>query len=289
MRVLFNHSPSLMSRANPEDGIHQGFTGIPNELLEHLAQLYLRSNDWQVLVCIIRRTLGWHKEADYIANSQIMDATGLGKAVVSRSLGELQKRDIVIRKKRQIGIQQDWQRWRLSEKQIRQTLAKQATLDTKLAKQQTPQKLAKQATELAKQTSKVSDTRVTQKKTETVQKKPSGDANKSASQIREVFKRLKERNWDTPNRAKEAKGIKWMLSKGYAPSAILMTYDRLKGEAFWSVRFLSMIKVAEQIGEKVGRYKLRTISTDEEIARSLRDYKPRKGLPTDEERERSLK
>lgn len=168
-----NDNPDTRPKSSPQvdTSIPQGFTAIPNELLEHLAQLYLRPNDWQVFLAITRKTLGWRKEVDYIANSQIMEATGLGKTVVSQSLGELHKRNVITRKKKQIGVQQDWKQWRLAERQIRKKLAKQQTPDTKLANQQTSQKLANQTTELARQQTKVSYPRDTQKKTETIQKK----------------------------------------------------------------------------------------------------------------------
>lgn len=173
MRERLYYSKTKSPKSNPqlEDGIPRGFTAIPNDLLEHLAQLYLRPNDWQVLLSIIRKTLGWHKETDFITNSQIMEATGLCKAVVSRSLPKLQKRNIIIRRKRQIGVQQDWTPWTLSEKQIRRKLAKQQTPDTKLANQQTSQELAIPSTQLATQSTRVSYPRDTQKKTETNQKK----------------------------------------------------------------------------------------------------------------------
>ena len=81
--------------ANPQ--LENGHTQIANEILEHLIKLHLSSNQWQVLLCIIRKTYGFHKKVDYIANKQIVEATGLCKAVVSRSLAKLEKMAVITR------------------------------------------------------------------------------------------------------------------------------------------------------------------------------------------------
>ena len=67
-----------MAKPQPENG----HTRIANEILEHLMRTHLSSNQWQVLLCIIRKTYGFQKKVDYIANKQIGEATGLGKQVV---------------------------------------------------------------------------------------------------------------------------------------------------------------------------------------------------------------
>ena len=46
------------------------FTPIPHEMLEKLARMHLAPNQWQLLMCILRKTNGWHKDQDWIALSQ---------------------------------------------------------------------------------------------------------------------------------------------------------------------------------------------------------------------------
>ena len=149
--------------------LENGYTKIANELLEHLSRIHLSSNQWQVLLCIIRRTYGFNKKVDYIANSQICESTGLCKAVVSRTLRSLSDIKVINRKGKEIGLQKDWEQWKLAE---------QSTIDTKLAEQSTGEKLAISSSELAissselaEQSTKVSSPAVTQKKKETIQKK----------------------------------------------------------------------------------------------------------------------
>ena len=174
-----------MARPQLEDG----HTQIANEILEHLMRIYLPPNQWQVLVCIIRKTYGFKKKVDWIANCQIVEATGLVKSTVSRALRALENQRLICRNGKTIGFQKDWEQWKVSNTANNQKLAEQSTLGTKLAEQLTNEKLAiqqpklaEQSTGLAIQSTKVSSPRVTQKKKETItketiQKKKHGEFN----------------------------------------------------------------------------------------------------------------
>ena len=103
--------------------LENGHTQIANEILERLAKTHLSPNQWQVMFCVIRKTYGFHKKVDYIANFQIMEATSLCKAVVSRCLKGLSDMEIITRKGKYIGFQKDWERWK--------QLAEQSTTEPK--------------------------------------------------------------------------------------------------------------------------------------------------------------
>ncbi len=94
--------------ANPQ--LQDGYTQIPNELLDILARIKLSPNQWRVLIYLIRKTYGYHKEADYISNSQIVRATGLHKTTVSHALRRLARANLIDRKGKLIGIQRGWER-----------------------------------------------------------------------------------------------------------------------------------------------------------------------------------
>ncbi len=150
--------------------LENGHTRIANEILEHLMKMHLSSNEWQVVLCIIRKTYGFSKKVDYIANFQIGQATGLGKTVVSRILRHLNDIHMISRKGKVVGFLKDWEQWG--------KLAEQPTLGLKLANELTNERLAvqstelaEQLTELAEQPTKVSSSEDTQKKKETIQKK----------------------------------------------------------------------------------------------------------------------
>ncbi len=197
--------------------LEDGHTQIANEILEKLAKVSLSPNQWQVLIVILRKTYGFHKKVDYIANFQIGEATGLGKTVVSRCLKGLAGMNIIIRNGKHIGFQKDWEKW--------QRLAKLLTIDTKLAEQPTNKKLAVQSTELAvqltelaEQSTKVSSSDVTQKIKETIQKKlykRYGEFN-NVLLTDEEYQKLKDKlgsnsdDWiETLSRGIESKGYKY--------------------------------------------------------------------------------
>ena len=137
--------------ASPQ--VEEGFTQIANEILERLALCHLPPNYWRVLLVIIRKTYGYQKKVDYIANCQIVESTGLGKEVVSRALKHLEEWNIVTRSGRNIGFQKDWERWDLL-----------AESSTKVSRTANKPKLAEQLTKLAESSTKVSSHIVTQKK-----------------------------------------------------------------------------------------------------------------------------
>ncbi len=159
--------------ANPQ--LEDGYTMIANEILENLMRVQLSANQWQVLLCIIRKTYGFKRKVDRIANSQICEATGLGKEVVSRSLRKLHEAHIIVRSGKVIGFQKDWESW--------QKLAEQSTLRISRTANK---KLAEQSTELAEQLTKVSSPRVTQNIKETIQKKVYKDNSSSLSSSKEL-------------------------------------------------------------------------------------------------------
>ena len=165
--------------------LEDGYTQIANEILEKLVRMHLSPNQWQVLLCIIRKTYGFHKKVDYIANFQIGEATGLGKTVVSRCLGGLGEMELITRKGKFIGFQKDWERWKGLAFQTPLGLAGQSITEVSHTANSTPKvsntanneklailpiKVSNSAERLAKQLTKVSSSEVTQKIKNTITK-----------------------------------------------------------------------------------------------------------------------
>ena len=98
-----------------------GFTQIPNEILEALYQTKLTVYEYRVLLFIIRKTYGWDRETDWIALSQFYESTGILKQNVSRTLKKLERRNIIIKSNRHIGIQKTIYACSLEPQQLRNT------------------------------------------------------------------------------------------------------------------------------------------------------------------------
>lgn len=69
-------------------------TQIPNVFLENIHDL--SGAAVQVMCAICRKTIGWHKETDYISRSKIKEMTGLSIAAISTALKELIKKGYII-------------------------------------------------------------------------------------------------------------------------------------------------------------------------------------------------
>ena len=154
---------------NPQ--LEDGYTKIANELLDKLAMTHLAPNAWRVIIFIIRKTYGYHKKVDYIANSQIVEGTGLCKAVVSRCLRTLHTQNLIVKNGNKLGLQKNymlWQKLALPSTSISDSSIKVSDLVNS-------KKLAESSTELTISSTKVSSCDVTQYKKTTKQNKCSNE------------------------------------------------------------------------------------------------------------------
>ena len=71
------------------------FTMIPNDIIETLAKTYMTPAESKLILAIIRKTIGYHKEIDLISYSQFEKATGLDRRHVGRAIQELVDRNII--------------------------------------------------------------------------------------------------------------------------------------------------------------------------------------------------
>lgn len=82
-------------KASPQK--EHGYTPIANELLEAMALFRISGEVRQVFDAIMRKTYGYNKTQDAIANSQLTAATGLKKQNVFRSVERLVEHKLVIK------------------------------------------------------------------------------------------------------------------------------------------------------------------------------------------------
>lgn len=122
---------------------------------------------------IIRKTYGFHKKVDYIANYQICEATGLCKAVVSRCLRNLHGQKVIVRDGKRVGLQKNYMLWK--KLTVSSTSNPNSSIEVSSIVNST--KLAVSSMELAKSSTKVSSCAVAQKKKDYIQKKIYGPLN----------------------------------------------------------------------------------------------------------------
>ena len=100
--------------ANPQK--ENGYTAIANEILEALSAYRIPGECRQVLDCIFRKTYGYQKKEDAIANSQIVKMTKIKKGNVSRALSKLITNNVVIKSDNSsiniLSINKDYNAWK---------------------------------------------------------------------------------------------------------------------------------------------------------------------------------
>jgi phage replication O-like protein O len=74
-----------------------GYMKIPHDILETLARADLSSYENRIVMVILHMTLGWHKDADTIANRQFRNATGIkDRGNIHRAVRKLEERRIIV-------------------------------------------------------------------------------------------------------------------------------------------------------------------------------------------------
>ena len=125
--------------------LEDGYTRIANEILERLITINLSSYQTRVLLFVFRKTYGYGKKEDWISVSQIVEATGIHKAHVSRTKKELITRKIVTSNGNKIAFQKDSTTWQELPKQVTVTKSGNKVTSTGLKVTNSGQKLPVQA------------------------------------------------------------------------------------------------------------------------------------------------
>ena len=68
-------------------------TQVPNDLFDQLPEL--TGAELKILLIILRKTRGWHKETDRISYTQLQEFTGLGREAVSKGITGLKNKGLI--------------------------------------------------------------------------------------------------------------------------------------------------------------------------------------------------
>lgn len=85
--------------------IDDGFTAIPNALLDAILESDLTKSQIKVILGVIRKTISWHKEQDWICNEQLAEICRLcDDKEASRVKNELIRINVLIKNGRKVGL-----------------------------------------------------------------------------------------------------------------------------------------------------------------------------------------
>ena len=74
-----------------------GYFDIENKVIEKLARSDLSGTEFRIVLAVLRKTKGWHKEEDRISQSQLVETTELPRRTVRRTLERIIKRNIIFK------------------------------------------------------------------------------------------------------------------------------------------------------------------------------------------------
>lgn len=87
------------------------FTPIPNVLLDALIHSHLSRGQWQIVIWVIRNTLGWNRNTVAFSWYKIAKEVGMNRSSVMRAARRLHRSNLLIIKDASIAIQTDASVW----------------------------------------------------------------------------------------------------------------------------------------------------------------------------------
>ncbi|MEC6518301.1 replication protein [Escherichia coli] len=95
--------------------IDDGYTIFANELLEAIASADLTARQLKVMLAYVRKTYGFNKKTDRIADEQIAQLTGLSRQNVNKAKKELISMNCLFMDGNQIGVNSEVSAWQFSK------------------------------------------------------------------------------------------------------------------------------------------------------------------------------
>ncbi|EHL1965183.1 replication protein [Escherichia coli] len=95
--------------------IDDGYTRFANELLEAIASADLTARQLKVMLAYARKTYGFNKKTDRIADEQIAQLTGLSRQNVNKAKKELISMNCLFMDGNQIGVNREVSAWQFSK------------------------------------------------------------------------------------------------------------------------------------------------------------------------------
>lgn len=95
--------------------IDDGYTRFANELLEAIASADLTARQLKVMLAYVRKTYGFNKKTDRIADERIAQLTGLSRQNVNKAKKELISMNCLFMDGNQIGVNREVSAWQFSK------------------------------------------------------------------------------------------------------------------------------------------------------------------------------
>ncbi|HBC2537774.1 TPA: replication protein [Enterobacter cloacae] len=127
-KILNFGRPEFVEQERRVADIDDGYTRFANELLEAIASADLTARQLKVMLAYIRKTYGFNKKTDRIADEQVAQLTGLSRQNVNKAKKELISMNCLFMDGSQIGVNKEVSAWQFSKcLQVSNLVSKQET------------------------------------------------------------------------------------------------------------------------------------------------------------------
>lgn len=110
-------SIAYLPKDQPNHNKNKPYTQIENDILLNISRSDITARQHRVLYCIIRKTLGFHKDYDWISASQIKKFCNYygAETHINSDIRKLIDRRILIKKGNKVGLNQKTEKWILTK------------------------------------------------------------------------------------------------------------------------------------------------------------------------------
>lgn len=89
-----------------------GYTQIPDDILDAIMLADLTKHQLNIVLAVWRKTYGYHKEMDWISNTQLEKMTKIDSTKCSTAKNQLIKMKILLQEGRKVGINKNISKWK---------------------------------------------------------------------------------------------------------------------------------------------------------------------------------
>ena len=100
--------------ANPQK--ENGYTAIAHEILERLSFPGINGSEYRVLLVVLRKTYGYHKNKDRISLSQFQKNTLMNRSQTVKTINSLVCKRILVKEKGVYKFNKNWDEWVVSKR-----------------------------------------------------------------------------------------------------------------------------------------------------------------------------
>lgn len=123
-----------------------GYTPIANELLEAFCKCKLLEYERCIVMTVWRKTYGWSKKEDWIANSQLSEATGIARPNITRTIKSLVAKKVLQKTGKKVSVNKNYLDWKVEWRIVISPDNRVISPDNKKLSHQIPTKAIKQLT-----------------------------------------------------------------------------------------------------------------------------------------------